>query len=825
LKVAKKILFYFTLSVVVLVLAFGGSVFLFKDQIIKQFINEANKNLGTPVQIGKIEISAWDDFPNLAITFRDVYVEDSQEGIYPLLTAKKISFYLNALDAWSGKYSIRGLQINDSETHLKIDENGINNFTVLKKSKEENTESKNISFDLRNVKLINTKISYQDLHLHQHHSFESQDLIASVSLSDNVYEIKSKGDVLIEQIRIDKLHLLEKKKFIVDATLFYDDSNASITIDKSNLTLGKSAFEVKGKYDFNQKDFIDIEVHGKDTNVQTVLSLLPNQITNPLKEYESKGEVYFSLSLKGEISAKKNPFLSVSFGFKNASFFHPQYQSKIEEANLEGSFASASAFDFSEAKLFLKNFSGNLNGKPFEANLSIQDFNDPLIAFSFKGSADAASIKNFYPIPNIKNLSGEIDADISFEGKISLLKKKATVQQVRADGSIELKNISFETEKQNISLTNWNGSLQFNKNDIAMSNVGGHLDKSDFVLNGFLKNVITFVLFENQPIGIEADLKSNFLDLDQLVAIGLGKNDSTDFGFSISPNLHLNFNCDVKRMNYKKFTARKVKGDLLVQNEMAVSRHIDFDAMGGSINANGIVDAKNTKAIDVSAFFKLNNINVDSIFYTFENFYQDFIKDQHLKGQANADVTLDMKLNEKLKLYSETLTADISALIKNGELNNFEPLQKLNRYVDDQALNHLRFADLKNDIHIENKTIYIPQMEIKTNATNIVLSGTHTFDQHIDYRVVAPLRNKKKIDPDEAFGAIEESGGKTKIFLKIIGTTDNYDVKLDKEATKKKMVSDLKKEVKELKEAFQNRGIKKKKEAEVQKDEYFDWDN
>jgi len=67
--------------------------------------------------------------------------------------------------------------------------------------------------------------------------------------------------------------------------------------------------------------------------------------------------------------------------------------------------------------------------------------------------------------------------------------------------------------------------------------------------------------------------------------------------------------------------------------------------------------------------------------------------------------------------------------------------------------------------------------------------------------------------------------GQSKIFLKIIGTTDNYDVKLDKEATKKKIVSDLKKEVKELKEAFQNRGIKKKKEVELQKDEYFDWDN
>ncbi|MGB4974804.1 MAG: AsmA-like C-terminal region-containing protein, partial [Cyclobacteriaceae bacterium] len=139
-------------------------------------------------------------------------------------------------------------------------------------------------------------------------------------------------------------------------------------------------------------------------------------------------------------------------------------------------------------------------------------------------------------------------------------------------------------------------------------------------------------------------------------------------------------------------------------------------------------------------------------------------------------------------------------------------------------LNRLRFADLKNDIHIENKIVYIPQMEVSSNVTTIQISGTHTFDQRIDYRVIAPLRSKKKIDPDEAFGAIEETNtGSTKIFLKIVGTTDNYSVIYDKEAVKKKIVSDLKKEVVELKEAFKLKGKIKKKEIELKEDDYFDW--
>ncbi|MBS1682103.1 MAG: hypothetical protein JST48_10345 [Bacteroidetes bacterium] len=822
-RLAKKILFYSVLSLVVLVLAFAGSAILFKDKIIQQFIREANKSLGTPVQIGRIDISAWQDFPNLAISFTDVYVEDSHPGIYPLLTAKKISFYLNTFDAWNGKYSIRGLRITESETNLKIDEQGQRNFDIVKK---QSGSSENISFDLRNVQLSFTKVSYQNKKLLEHHEFESDELVASINVNNEVYNIETQGDLLVKRIGIRDLRLLERKNFEVNTTINYDDNAKKIVIEKSTLNLGSSEFELSGNYTFKTKDDIDIFIKGKNTTVQTVLSLLPEDLTQRVKEYKSKGEVYFSLNLKGEISSAKSPFLSVRFGCKDASFFHSKYKSKIEEANLEGSFASPSLTDFSRAELFLKNFSGKLNAQPFEADLSIQNFDDPIVSLQYRGNLDATSIQNFYPIQDIKDFTGEINADIKFEGRLSLLKDKHTAQQVHASGTLDLKELSFKLEKQNANFENWNGTLQFNKNDIAMSNVSGRLDKSDFMLNGFLKNVITFVLFENQPIGIEADLKSNFLDLDQLMALSLGESGSKNFGFTISPDLHLNFNCEVKSMKYKRFYPRQVKGNLLVKNQVAISKHLAFEAMGGTLNASGIVDAKNPKAIDVSSSFKVDGIYIDSIFYVFENFYQNFIEAKNLKGLATADVTLEMKLDEQLKLFPETLTADISALIKNGELNNFEPLQKLNRYLDDEALNHLLFADLKNDIHIENKTIFIPQMEVHTNATHITVNGTHSFDQQIDYRVIAPLHNKKKVDPDEVFGAIEEDGkGKTKIFLKIIGTTDNYQVKLDKEATKKKIVSDLKKEVKELKEAFQNRGIKKKKEAELQKDDYFDWDN
>ncbi len=821
-KTLRKAILYFLATLLVVAIALVASVFIFKDRIIDAFIKEANKSLSTPIKIGKIEISAWNDFPNLAIVFTDVYVEDSHPGDHPLLTAKTISFYLNPIEAWNGKYSIRGLQVLESETDLKINAVGKSNFTIVKESAD---AGGSITFDLRNVRLIDTRVSYEDQQVKLHHIFSSEKLIASISTKNNIYDILADGDILTEQIGIGKNLFLKNKLFQVNTKLQYDDVGKTVEIDTSTLKTNSSTFDLSGNYAFKDKSIIDIAANGKDTDIQTLLSLLPDEMSNKLNKYESKGDVYFNVSLKGEVSDKKSPFISTSFGCKDATLLHPDYKSRIEHANLEGSFASPSFTELSRAELFLRNISGDLNGKAFTANLAMQNLDDPFLSFDFKGDLDATDILNFYPLPEIKDLTGSIKADFSFEGKVSLLKKKATAQQVHTNGSIETTNVNFRYSKQNIHFIDLNGTFQFNSNDLALSNVRGKFENSDFQLNGFFKNIVTFLFFDDQPVGIETDLKSNFLDVDQLFSIAF-KESSSDYNFNISPNLNLNFNCDVKSLKYKRFKPTSVKGDLLVKNQVAVSRNIALKAMGGDLTLNGIVDAKNPKAIEVVSSFKLNNINVDSIFYVFENFHQEFIQDKHLKGQTFADVSLEMTLNEKLNLIPETLIADISATIKNGELNNFEPMLSLKKYLDDETLTRLRFADLKNDIHIENQIIYIPQMDIRSNATSILLSGTHTFDQKIDYRVTAPLRNKKKIDPDEAFGAIEEDkSGRAKIFLKIIGTTDKFDVTYDKAALKKKLGEDMKKEVQELKEAFRLKGKKKKKELEVEKDDYFDWND
>lgn len=801
------------------------SVFLFKERIINEFIREANKQLNTPVKIGKIDVSVFQQFPLMSIVLTDVHVEDSHQGQYPLLTARRIAFQMNPIEVWRGTYAISGLKITGSETNLKINAKGENNYTVVKKS--ETTGKSSISFELKNVDLTDTRVHYLDMRLKQDFTFTSTNMVASIRSHDNLYDIRADGQLTTEKIQVEQNSFLGGKSFIIASELTYDDGNKSLTIRPSSLKLKSASFSITGDYSWKEKNLINLQAKGENTDIQTLISLLPGAVSEKLEKYQSKGDVYFNGRLRGEISKTKSPGVSVDFGFNNATLYHPEYKSRIEEASIEGSFASSDLGNVKQASLVLKNISGKLNDESFKANFVINDFIDPEVICNFKGKVDAPAVLSFYPIETLKNVSGSLLVDVAFEGKIALLKNKATAQRVSTQGTVALQDINLDYGEESIPLQHLTGDLQFSNNDLALSNVSGKLGRSDFLLNGFFKNIITFVLFENQPIGIEADLKADFIDLDQLFAISFGdpaEGKDQQYTFSISPNISLNFNCDVRSLHYKRFHARQVKGDLLVKNEMAVSRNLSLRTMGGDLRISGIIDAQNNKAIDVVTTAKFNGIHVDSVFHVFENFKQDFIQDKHLKGQASADVNLEVTVDQHLKMFPETLIADIGATIRKGELNNFEPMKKLSRYLDDEGLSKLRFSDLKNDIHIENKTIYIPQMAIRSNVTDITISGTHTFDQHIDYRLVTPLRRKKPKDSEAELAMEDDQKGQTRLFLKITGTTDDYRIAYDTEAVKKKIISDLKKEVQELKDAFRTNGKKKQKEVELQKDEYFDWD-
>ena len=822
----KRVVIYTLLFLGVITLGGGGVTYFYKDRIIAHFIERANQYLQTPVKVEKITISSLTDFPNVTLTFHDVRIEESLDPAeFSLLEAKALHFSFNPIPLMQGEYYVKHIKISEGSILLRKNSSGERNYLIFKGEPGDSTQGEGMDFDLEKITLDHVTVSYQNPTVKQRYELKAN-LTANLRKTGLQYLIHLRGDLETGLLALGGKSYLKGKQFNIESKLTYQDRSNELEISPSTIKVDQAQFDLSGFYHFAQGEQFKINLKNSEADIQTLLALIPSEYTKPLQGYQSSGELYFDLQLEKATSGA-SPALAIKFGMNQARIYHKKSGFSMDEANLKGSFVSRNIHDRSSAVLDLKGVQGIMNHQSFVGNLSIRDFNNYLIALDFRGGLDLEALHRFYPLESVESMRGLAFLEIDFTGKVSDIKKKVNLDRIRSSGEIDMQNVALHLKGLQLPFRDLKGNLLFNKNDLAISDVAGKFGKSDFRLNGFLKDITTYLFRKNEPLNIESDLKADLIDLDELLALeDKEKPRDEQYAFEIPGGLNLKFNCDIRSLKFRRFKPRHIKGDLQVKDRLAVTRKLSLQAMGGQIELSGIVDDRKGDRLEINTQSQLEGIGIDSIFFVFENFNQNFLTDGHLKGRIFADIDASMDLDHHLNLLPQSLVSDIVTSIKQGELNSFEPMMRLSNYLDEERLDKLRFSDIENNIHIENQTIYLPQMEVNSNVTDITITGTHTFDQRINYRLVTPLISKPPKDRDERFGAVEQDiEGRSLLFLKITGTADNYKVAYDSEGVKRKIVADLKKEVLELKHAFKNKGLKKTKEQELEEDDYFDWDD
>jgi hypothetical protein len=846
----RKLFIYGCLLLITFLTAVVSLTYFYQDQIIQQFVAQANQYLKTPVKVRQITLSAFDKFPHIALTFDDLVMYEGIEGSTDtLLAARHLYCTFNLLDLWRRNYTIREVYLAEGVLNLKINEHRQNNYTVFKtpnRTAARNNQRQPIHFDIRKIRLDRMLVQYEDVSARQHYVAFADHLLAGLTIAGSVYQTELKGNLTTEKIALNQDIYFQNKPLQIEASLSYDDESKLLLIRPSEIGVQGSAFLVEGSY---QNRDIKLEVEGRNTDIQTLVSLLPAQIARKLAVYRSEGDVYFSGTVAGSIDHQHNPAVVVNFGCKNATFYHPESRKAITQATLTGSFTNGQHRQASTSELLLKDIVGVLEGKQISGEFFLRNFTDQYIRVRAKGEIDINSALAFYPLPAFEDASGTLAADFEVEGRVrdfqNISRRK---EAVKSTGDITLKDIGFWLKGSALPYFDFNGNFLFRENDLAISNFSGQVGNSHFLLNGFLKNIIPYLLTKDQAVRIDADLQSRFIDMDELLSGNRStfkessakvvqanwetETEAQKYQFSISPQLTLSFACDIDKLKFRRFRGENISGKLWVNKQIAEIRQMQVHTTGGTVKANGTINARHPNAIQVSADTRFNGIDINDVFYVFHDFNQDFLTARHIKGKAFADVHWNMWFDRRLVLDQDKLTVDILATVKDGELNYFEPLQRLSKYVEEENLTHTRFGEISNHIRIVNRTIHIPPMQIHSNVSNITLQGTHTFDHHIDYHFQVPMRSLKtqaararQARMEQTFGAVED-GKPTFLFLTAKGTTADYKIGYDMPAATEKIKENWKEEGQELKDAFEHKGRNpdKKIKLAAEEEEYFDFE-
>lgn len=308
------------------------------------------------------------------------------------------------------------------------------------------------------------------------------------------------------------------------------------------------------------------------------------------------------------------------------------------------------------------------------------------------------------------------------------------------------------------------------------------------MINANILNFYNYIFLDNQIITINGIVESHFLDAGELLAGNLSA-DTSDFDLPAYLNLNASLSADI--VKFRKFNAKDLAGNISLKDKILNAKQLSFNAMEGHIELDGTINSNFKDEVHISSDAKIKSINIERLFYETGNFGQQLLSDKNIRGTLTATVQLATYWTKQLEVKSNRTIASANLTISDGALIDFKPMLKLSRFVKGSDLQNVRFSKLQNTIRINEQKIFIPTMDIRSTAMNMTISGTHGFDNFVDYNIqmkLSQLLGKKVRQQNTEFGTIEDDGsGGLNLFLTMKGPLDNPRFSYDRKGVEKKL--------------------------------------
>lgn len=778
------------LTIIVFLSLTTAFVYFYSGQIKNILLSELDKNIKkeVTVKIDKVQLTWWAHFPNISLELKNVTVSQKiRKDTDTLVNMRHIGLGLDISELLANDFTIEKIYLKEGKVNLRVFDGKFNNYSIFKTKQSDDSTSTKISLDLEKINITRVNFAYQDYRDKHHYSIYLEDNYLKLKYNSNGIDSYLKGDLNINKIQIKGKNYFENRAITTDIKLVYTKKDKQFTLEKSNLIINGGQFDLEGFYINNLSQTLNLSIKAHEAKLTALASLLPGSVSSIINKYQTKGNIYFDGQIKGSLSREKTPAIDINFGFKNASFTDPVSKQSITEANLTGRFTNGRLRNTISSKLLIDDFSIKTQGGTAKGKFLYSNFSTPQIDMDLDADMPFASLVDFIGNNHFHSPKGHLSANIKLKAPLELILNDPKNHNITSKGELKIKNVSFGINNSDLLCRSINGHFLINKTDLGIINFEGTAGNSDFNLNGIISQFIPFVFGYGDELLLQGGFNSKFIDLDQLLSQNINTEEKKDqnYNFKISPWLSFDLDCSFDKVKFRRLNGkdelRKVSGELHLKDQLFDYKNVHFTVASGKFENNGFINAKDENNIKLYNQCELNNLDVQEFFYVFENFNQDFITDKNIKGKIKGKYNATLLFDQALRLNVNKLKLNTDFTITYGELINFTPLQEMGKYlkkkryrkyVQNTDLNKVVFSELKTKISMIDGVILLPEMNIKNSVTNINISGTHSMDNKINYKIDFPLINYNKI---EGNNDIDEKKY-LNIFMEISGTTENYKV-------------------------------------------------
>lgn len=789
-----KFLKWFVGILIAFIILISASVYFFKDNLIAKVIAEVNSHLNVKVKVKKIDVAFWSSFPNLSVDFNEIFIpdafQDSSLSTDTLFYSEKIRFRFNPMDLWKKKYRLKQIDVYPGTLKLKVNKKGFDNFTIFKKT--ENQKDSEFGIELQHVYIEDLRFSYFNEKINHRYATKLLKTELEGKFADQNFVMHAKSEQIIQETRSGEINFVKNKTASFDINLEIDQAKGTLKIPKTEILIAQLPFQFEGY--LSPKD-MRFQIQAKQLKLVDVVQNFTMEQVDYVTKYDGSGNTFFNMIIAGGRS--ENDFVSVDckFGIQNGKITEPTHHIQLSNLELNGYYSNKGG---KEAEfLELKNISFTNKAGLFKGNLKINQFDTPHFEGKAKGNINLATVQQLLSINYIDSVSGNVKLNTNFDFDL-LSQAEPKIQINRCEGEVEFQNNSLKLANDNRIYQEINGLVYLKNNDVGIENFSIKLKKSDIQLTGLFTDIIPYFKRAGN-LKASVNLQSKQIQIEDLASISkVAKIEKRQARTYVLPqNILANLSISIGELNYSGHQFNQINGELNLKKHELNFSGISFTTSDANVVGTVSIRETSEEHFQTNSNLSSSNIKLKQLMHDWDNFQQKVILSKHVSGKAAANLKLNTPFDLRTGINLDELKADLDLKIIDGRLKNVETfiqiveelktptsnllLGKRNIEVLGEKLSDLKFDTLQNTLQIRNNTIIIPEMEINSSAIDIVSSGKHTFDNHIDYRFSFYLRDLKQEKQNE-FGEVMDDGTGIIIYLKMFGTLENPQFKWDKEA-------------------------------------------
>lgn len=775
--------------VALLVLAAGALAVIatvYEDEVKARLVGAVNERLLAPVSVSGIDLTLLARFPSASIRLRDVKVDEVRTDGQPpdtLLAAEELFLEFNILDLFAGDYTVQRIHGTAVRLYPGLDGHGAENYRIWRVDSGATADS---PIALEELSFDGLVVRYTDARSGLVLRARSKALALAGRFAASS-ELRLLGDARLDRLERDGRLLLADREAQLALRMAFGEGAFRIT--EGEVQLGRVPLQLTLAVVPGPKgQELELRASGLGLDLARTVEQLPEALRTPVDRFSLSGELDLAVHYGGLLDGP-GPALSIGAKVNKAKLKEKRGGTALSD--LFGELSLEMAPDGSIRRLKVNDLRARSGGGTLRADWSSGGLKNAPVKADIRCDIPLAELLRFAGVDTMEQAAGRFTADINVDGTLRDMSdlRPSDLRTVKVSGHVSLSDATLKVKGVRHRVEHLNTEMGLHGNDATVRGLKAVVQGSPIELSGTLRNLLPFVLFEHERLVIEAKGRSERLDLAALLQSDAPKSGNSDYAVVLPATIELDLRAQVDELAFEDFRATGINGTIRLKDRVLRASPVTFSTAEGAVLGSLELDARGGEeaahyplAIDA----QVKDIEVKALFREFQDFGQDFIGHRHLSGTARASIAFRAPLSPGMKLDRDRIACTIDIVVDNGAIKEQAQLlavadylrknKLVSPFVDTdelrKRLTEIRFAKLENRIEIRDGAVHVPLMDVRSNALDIELAGTHWFDDRIDHRLnfrLSDLFRLGKPAKDE-FGPIADDGTGMRVFLRMRGT-------------------------------------------------------